>query len=362
MREIENFLFQEKIDPSSSIAEALMFFALSNSPLEEFRAKAGYLTELYYRYYRRNESLITRLSSLQQNTHLASGRSSLFTSKGQIVLNKEQPSYLDSVFETNKRLLFLETFLENLPKCVSGCISGGSMQYGRFYNVRGGYPDSSDLDLIMVLNSLPSEDDIDALLPLSLGFDPDEVDLFAQRILIYSKLLMSGKAEVLSHKFTLPRQYFDVSMHFFLNGVFYDTFSSLPKQALGRKSPSSHVLKDYKASPLKNKDLSFKDFLGNEEPFDVRETFTEKGVITLMPVFDVSQGILRPATYSNIPSPLFEVALDRADITETIKNFEVLLREQVAQQKKNKSDASLSRSHNRYRIFSPYIIQEVDNR
>src|SRR5690606_7485706 len=112
-----------------------------------------------------------------------------------------------------KRLKFLFELTTQLPSPVLSCISGGSMSYGRFYNVRGG-EDSSDLDLILVYEN-ESEAALNAatILPKEIGFDPEDSRLLDERIHKYVEMAREGKAQVLSQKSSVAGQDFDVSMH-----------------------------------------------------------------------------------------------------------------------------------------------------
>jgi hypothetical protein len=145
-------------------------------------------------------------------------QSSLVISRGEIE-GKPQPSYVESLVETERRLDFLHQYLPHLPENVLGVVSGGSMSYGRFNNVRAGYPDSSDLDLMFVIDRAPKEEDIDQLVRTDLGFSRQDLATFRGRLPVFEEGSREGTMDVLSQKFTLPNKGFDVSTHFIPKSV-----------------------------------------------------------------------------------------------------------------------------------------------
>lgn len=165
---------------------------------------------------------------------------------GNVIDGKPQPSFQESLEATDRRLAFLNSYLPSLPQSILGVISGGSMSYGRFYNVREGYPDSSDLDLIFVTADVPGVDDVDQLVRTDLGFRENEQALFKQRVPIFQKGFHDGDMEVLSHKFTLPTQEFDVSTHFIPKTVLTQFMDSKLKTDLARNVDVDIRLRDYK--------------------------------------------------------------------------------------------------------------------
>lgn len=69
-----------------------------------------------------------------------------------VIFDKQQPLLWEAIYETVKRLRFIERFSAQLPEEVAGIICGGSMSYGRFYNIRGG-KDPSDIDMFVIVDN-----------------------------------------------------------------------------------------------------------------------------------------------------------------------------------------------------------------
>lgn len=60
----------------------------------------------------------------------------LFTTPGITINGRRQPSFVEAVVETSKRLQFLEQLVNIAPESVRGIMLGGSVSYGKFYCVR----------------------------------------------------------------------------------------------------------------------------------------------------------------------------------------------------------------------------------
>ena len=74
------------------------------------------------------------------------------------VLDKPQPHFFEAVFATLLKLELLITFVPFIKSFSVGCLLGGSLSYGRFFNVRQAVEaqsieQNSDIDLLLVLPS-----------------------------------------------------------------------------------------------------------------------------------------------------------------------------------------------------------------
>lgn len=284
-----------------------------------------------------------------------------FQKQGEIKLNKQQPSFAESFHETEKRLNFLRNYLDSLPPQILGVVSGGSMSYGRFYNVRGNYPDSSDLDLILVTDGpLRSSTNLENIVRTDLGFQPDDVGRFEERIKKFRMLYIGNEAEILSQKFSLPEVGFDISMHLMPMREFDGMLTHFLRHDLRYGTDVDVRFHDYKPAPFVHRVFSHRDFLGRPHPIEINERRVNGGVISDIPSYAIFDGLLVPGMYHNLCSPLFEVALDRDNTTLLMAQFKEIMKAAVWDTRKTHPNAELSNSHIRHDIFSSHIIAEAN--
>lgn len=273
--------------------------------------------------------------------------------QGPIILNKQQPSLYETVSETTKRLTFMEQLTNNQPNSVEGIVMGGSLSYGRFVNVRGHYPNSSDLDLIFVYNRPPTTNQLRHVFPTSLGFSPPDIQTLLGRMQIYQNFIRHKIADMFSHKFIIPQVGFDVSTHFMSMETFYEL---LHPKATGNQP---HHLLDYKAESFPHQIMKQKNMIGAETLFQVSEQPVQNGVITKLPVYKLDGNNFVPGIYHNLISPMFELFFGSNHIKNIIDEFRVFITLAAKINLATPSDISLS--HPRKPLFSSYIISEIND-
>jgi len=333
---------------------------------EDIRSTGSYLLELHFRELAAEGK---RNYSYTLSNYLAALNSyEDYQKQGEFLLGKKQPSLLESAIATLQRVEWLYSFLNTVPPWVVGCISGGSMSYGRFYNVRANYPESSDLDLLFVIDDNFSKfaGQGGVVLPSNLGFNREAEELFNKRLSIFKQGYEENEIDVLSHKFELASLGFDVSTHFIPQTSFRQMLSSGLKEDLIRPTTNDIVdvrLKDYKPSSFKHRTFKHKDFYGNEYPLAIKESPQPYGgVISLIPAYTIADNKLIPGMYHNLCSPLFEVFYDQADISPIMQEFRNLMFEHKNDlQETAHQEPRIAHSHIRQTIFSPYIKKEIDD-
>lgn len=284
--------------------------------------------------------------------------------KGEVKLGKQQPSLNETIAETIKRLQFLFQFTAQLPNAVLSCISGGSMSYGRFYNVRGG-EDSSDLDLILVYeNGAETELSAETILPSEIGFNPEDAYLLNERIGKFVDMTREGKAQVLSQKSSITGQDFDVSMHIMSRKTFYDfTLYGLVADLKSGQNIDRRLL-DYKPKPFKHQLMRQQDFHGNVHEFSADEEVlnggvTETEVISNIPAYAIRDGHFVPGMYQNLISPRFEFEpFSSTRISSAVMLYWSLMHDLQSEYRAKNPRASVLKSHIRYEIFSPRLKKE----
>ncbi len=307
---------------------------------------------------RRSPNSLKTLSYLSESLQLVAKFNPDLVKTGEKILDKQQPSFIEAISETIARLKFLFTFTEQLPTAILSCISGGSMSYERFYNVRGG-ENPSDLDLIIVYENEEEENLVAAnILPPELGFNPNDTRLLEERVRKFIELKRDGKADVLSQKASLIKQEFDVSMHMmsretFYQSVLYNVFADLKNGA-----DVDRRLLDYKPKPFKHQVMRQRNFNGDIEEFNADEipvpnAIESTEVISRIPAYAIRSGLLVPGMYHNLISPRFEFEpFTSAKISSVVMLYWTLMQDLQKEYRKTNPKASVLRSHIRYDIFS----------
>jgi len=342
----------------------LFSFALQQLPHvsdPKVRARLGWEVDRYWLDRRSSNSLMT----LQGLTTMLKALSGLYpdvNTKGDVLLGKCQPSLIETMEETLKRLKFLQEYVSELPSSVLSCVSGGSMSYGRFYNVRGGEA-PSDLDLILVYE--PSKiGDLTAqtLLPAKLGYKEEDTRMFQERLRVFKELVSQGKAQVFSQSVDLPARGFSVAMHImgrdvFNNSMVYDPVSDVRS----KKDVDSRVL-DYKPKPFKYQEITQRDFHGNPYVFNPNETtlgvgVTGQEVISRIPSHAIVNGNYVPGIYQNLVSPRFEFEpLTSKMISAAVTMYWAFMMDLANTVRITDPKASILKSHIRYPIFSCELV------
>lgn len=307
---------------------------------------------------RRSPNSLKTLSYLSNLLKVVAKFNPNLVEKGEEVIGKQQPSFTEAISETIARLKFLFIFTEQLPAAVLSCISGGSMSYGRFYNVRGG-ENPSDLDLILVYEN-EQEANLTAtnILPPELGFDPEQTRLLQERIGKFIDLKKNGRADVLSQKASIADQGFDVSMHMmdrktFYESVLYGVFADLKQGA-----DVDRRLLDYKPKPFKHQVMRQRNFNGDIEEFgadevSIHDAVEPSEVISSIPAYAIRSGLLVPGMYQNLISPRFEFEpFTSPKISSVVMLYWTLMKDLQEEYRKDNPEASVLKSHIRYDIFS----------
>lgn len=195
------------------------------------------------------------------------------TNKRGLIQGKQQPSFVEAVKETVKRLQFFECCLRGLPDSVVGQIAGGSMSYGRFYNIRGG-DNPSDIDLITVVQEdfLDSYTDREEMFGRERGFDPVESRLFMGRMKRFVPLYESGDAQIISHKFKIDE--YILSMKIVPFEVFKWEFNDLPHELIRSRQNAQAAILDYKPKPYSDRVSLRNNFFRETFPFFMDENIT----------------------------------------------------------------------------------------
>ncbi len=82
----------------------------------------------------------------------------------------------------------------------------------------------------------------------------------------------------------------------------------------------------------------------------------------MIPAYGIFNEQFVPGMYHNLCSPMFEVALDRDNITTLMAQFQTIMYTYRDMALQKNPEAALSKSHIRHDVLSPHIINEIDRR
>lgn len=329
-------------------------------------AQLSWLMDSYWRERGSPNSLLT-LGGLGIMYRLLSAKYPALDQPGQVILGKQQPSLLESTDATLKRLNFLYRYVRNLIDPYVSVVTGGSMSYGRFYNVREG-DEPSDIDMIVVFND-GEETNLQAksILPSNFGFNDDDVLILQERMRVFASLLKEGKADALSHTAILKSLGFSVSMHILPSSVFENMMVYDPHQDLRMGKDIKRSILDYKPNPFKHPTVRLNDFNGEQLHFSVNEEPVHNGtadneVISQIPAHAIVKGSFVPGLYQNLLSPRFEMeAFSSRQCVAAATLFWSSMKKLESYYRQTNPDASALKSHIRYELFNPVMLKDHEN-
>lgn len=352
--------------PLGLYAQALSCLPEIDDP--NVRSKLSWEIDKYWRERGTTNSLLT-IKLLGKCFRLVTDKYPGLDVPGEVKLGKQQPSLIESMEATVLRLEFLRDYVSQIDPAISSVVSGGSMSYGRFYNVREG-EDPSDLDLMVVYED-NSELLLDArmLMPENLGFAREDQELLEQRIRYFSELVSKNEADILSQKAETSNG-FGVSMHMMSKEVFAKMMAYDPHYDIRNGGDVLRRVRDYKPEPFKHQHVRLNDFNGEPRYFSVDEKALSNGikpseVITQIPAHAIESGMYIPGLYHNLASPRYEMeGLSARECVAAVTLFWDTMRKLEKEYRKSNPEASALKSHIRSDIFNPELVKhhEQNNR
>ena len=178
---------------------------------------------------------------------------------------RRRPRPFEAAVETCRRLIDVNGFRQTLSSLQVGPILGGSVSYGRFYNVTGSALEfgskSSDADLLLVLTEYEQLASVVEKLASIPGLEPSSLDQLRQRVTKFPQIQAQNAPCILSHKLRfwmnesdavlsgtkIPSDY-SLSLHVFsLSDFDYMTLQDSPVlQPSEGASSFDRVIRDYR--------------------------------------------------------------------------------------------------------------------
>lgn len=326
----------------------------------EKRIVAGWLAALCERSYyvaayeknlQKRESFGQELKDILRSVSL----SSFLNRPGPTICGKHQPSFMESICPTLDRFSVLESLSVVLGSGVEAIVVGGSMSYVPFLGIRDNENDHSDIDLLAITNEgFFKKNNWEALSTSGL-FPRVETESFLRRIPHFRILLRSGRADILSQRFSVVGKDFTVSMHFIPKTVFKKLVSTDLKGLFSKKRDIQCVIRDFRTDRFTHPCSARYSFDGSRyESEIVADDVSSGGFISYMPGFTLSNGIFYPGVYQTVISPAFLVFYDRiGDTKKLVAVFRKILYRLVKEVRKECPLASYAKAHNRYHLFAP---------
>lgn len=280
-------------------------------------------------------------------------------------LNKRSPSFIESVEATLRRYETMEQLPQVFGGLGDGIIVGGSMTYGPFYNVRKAMKgtDSSDIDTLVIF----SEDKLEAVaqdgLPIHPAVSEEDTRQLNKRLGAFLKLNRDGIADVISQRFTIPGEDYNMSTHFFPSRTFEAMVGSQLEADLQNARVKDNVfeVKDFKPRRFEHPAANQRGFDGSQYAYPASEQPPfEGGVLATLPGYIIHEGKFYPGLYQNLVSPNFKVLFDSTgDTTIAVNGFRRIVSDYIRSERAKSNIADLSLSHTRSGIFAPNRYRDI---
>jgi hypothetical protein len=298
---------------------------------------------------------------------------------------RRRPRPFEAAVETCRRLKDLNNVRHALSNLQCGAILGGSVSYGRFYNITGSSPEfgskASDTDLLVILKDYEQLESVAEGLSSISYLDRDSVDFFRRRAQIFPKIKHEQNGPcIFSHKLVvndadtdpilqgtdIPSGY-NLSLHVFSFADF--DYLTLRDIAILEPPTSSdaldRTLHDYRdtASPKgAYRSRSFAGtFLGTHSLDPIK---VDSGFVANVQVCLIKDGRFCPGLHQNLISPQFEMRWESESVRLYLRmltfRWKILERLRIEKTMRPFEEQSLSLSHVRYFVFSPHITRRAD--
>jgi hypothetical protein len=343
---------------SSYISMANNFFG----DLSEQRIVAGWLAGLCEKSYfvsANNQPVETRNSFKKQLTQIikTANLSEFLNSYGVVICGKRQPSFRESILPTIERYEIMEKLPEIFSDGVESIIFGGSMSYSPFFGIRENSrsKDFSDIDaLIIIKDSFFKKWAWKKLINSEIFFEKDKY-IFLKRIKLFKKLIKSDNVDVFSQKFPIRDKKFIISIHFVTFDVFKKMIYADLKKSLNKRMDIQYDMTDFRVDEFSHPCHARHTFNGQriETTINCRPA-KGGGFLSSMPGYIISNGRFYPGVYHTIISTAFLVFYDITGRTKKlVKKFEKILYDEANLMRKEFSNSTYAKAHNRYDIFPP---------
>lgn len=289
--------------------------------------------------------------------------------------DRRRPTPFEATVETVRRLRDMRDVETVLQPITVAALLGGSVSYGRFFNVKGG-EDASDLDILLVVNewrdaaaafdrlnrlnmvdTMAIEDAIDRL---------DHLEEFARErpeVAFSAKIpLWRGLNDGALNDCGVPSEYL-ASLHVVtyeaLRLLLFSEFSDISIEEIG----AQHIFYDYRDSAPIRGDMqrafngrALRVNIENREHFGsyIRETLT----------FRIDDDdCYYPGMFQNLILLAFDVRWGDTGIRRAVESFRWKMIDRLRMEQRLRPDEylRLSLAHTRSEVFAPHTVRSVDS-
>ncbi len=285
---------------------------------------------------------------------------------------RRRPKPFESSIETSRRLIDLNHVRDALSSLPTGGILGGSLSYGRFFNVAGAITAKpSDTDLLLVIPDYNTLNQIPIALRSAEGVDLESLEQLAERVDRFHKIRQSLHPCILSHKlkfwedrdphldqYGLSGQYV-LSIHAFSRSDFeYLILKDQPVLKADASGPFVRDLNDYRDSEPTRRD-NLRAYSGLDYSMELDFTKAELGYMNRVRVCRIEDERYCPGLHQNIILPQFEIRWQShsSRLYLPLLGFRWKMLERLSEERRLRpfEIQNLALSHTRYAVFSPHI-------
>lgn len=266
------------------------------------------------------------------------------------------PSFTESIDATTERLLFLSDLKKIPQESIHGIVLGGSLSYGRFYNIRKGF-NGSDIDLFYIVTPEFFSEPMPKKLLIEIGFKQEQLEEFESRTKKFPQLAQIIPHLMMSHKFELPTCI--LSLKILPMTVFQYEFVDI-LQSVQQNIPDLVLrIPDFKPDHYTLDHFTQYNFLHEPMEIPIEEEIVHEAVITHIPAVAHRDGHLHTGDHHNHLMPCFDILYGNENIHQIISQFHQLLRNTVRREREWSPDARVINGHIRKSVLSPQMLEKV---
>lgn len=291
---------------------------------------------------------------------------------------RRRPKPFEASIETCRRLMDLNLVRDALTPLLTGGILGGSVSYGRFFNVCGatiGKP--SDTDLLLVLPDYDYLSKVSVALETIRGLDKESLEDFKKRIKFFQTIKKSYRHCIFSHKIKFwedtPDPYlsqYQIPAHYLLSSHIFSwsdfEFMILKDKPILQPEPNGKFIRnlhDYRNTEPTRFDNQ-RSFSGIDSTVPLVKKKVEGGFLSRVRVCHILKDRFYPGLHQNLILPQFEIRwespLRRLYLPVLSFRWKILDRLREERRLRPFEVQSLSLSHTRSEVFAPHITRRAD--
>lgn len=292
---------------------------------------------------------------------------------------RRRPTPFESIVETSRRLRDVGAVSSKLEPVSTGGILGGSLSYGRFYNVIGQreFGKGSDIDFYLVVESiddiaqlLKSVQEVPGVSSLAVQATNTRLDEFRKFCEVESETpaVFSCKIPMWEEGSDSILQGIQVSQayHMSLHIMSRDTSNLLllvehPKVTKERLS-SELVVADFRETPANRADHQ-RSFAGRNARFEIESTtFMSSHVRKTRAFYIDNADNFYPGMFQNLVLPAFDVRWSKPAFKREVESFRWKMVERLRFERNSRPDEllRLSLAHTRCEVFSPHVVRALN--